>query len=327
MTRMKMSTTKASTAFADYTTTANPFSGSYSGVAQFVSDPLNGAVSITASGWRPPIVRVKNNSGEATKELAYLMRVFTNDGSTVRGTLYSRNWTNGNDFGATYESRAPAQDNMTAVSAQDGDRIVIEVGFRNNGSGAGSNSIEIGDSAASDLGTTSGETNQYNPWSEIVALTLSFQTGGTDHTQTVSNSITASQALAKSVNKALSLAIQTFGPAPSTKWGETYSMVWGTSKWGEGSLGLQTDVAKVISNSQTVDLSLSTVTAFNVSFSYQITSAFEGTQETLQDAAGYYYLFTGGVTDGDERATATYSEQSGALTSWTSGTVASTSWS
>ena len=310
MVRLKMDTSKVATAFTDYPSSSNPFGGSYSGVAQFVSRPLNGAQTITATGLRPIVARVRNNSGLSDKEVAFVLRVCNQAGTAFRGTLLAQTFSNGADFSGSYTSRVPAQDNMTSVAAQDGDRLVLEIGFRNNTSGAGNNSYELGDSASSDLGTAAGETNQYNPWCELVSVTLSFQVeGGTDYTKTISNSI------------------RTFGLGASTKWGATYSMVWGTSKWGEGTIDLQTDVAKYISNSYSVAETLSTETAFIKSFSYQLTLGFEGTEETLQDAAGYYILFPGDVRDGDERTSATYTEQSNASTSWASGTVAATTWS
>lgn len=307
MTRLKMDTTKASTAFTDYTTTSNPFGGGYTGIVQLISRPLNGAQDITASTIQPPILRVKNNSGLADKEVAYLVRVCTNDGSSYRGTAYAFTYNNGDDFGASYSSRVPAIDSMSLVSASDGDRIVIEIGIRNNTDGASSNSFEIGDNAASDLGTTAGETNQYNPWFEMSALTLSFQSeGGSNFTQTVSNSI------------------NTFGGGPSTKWN---SFSWGAANWGDGTNDLQTDVEKPLSESMSMSDAIGLSVAFSRSFSHSLDSTFEATNGTVTDASGYYRLFSGGVTNADDRSEVTYSQGTEAGTSWSSGTAQSTSWS
>jgi hypothetical protein len=311
MVRLKMDTVKAATAFTDYACTVNPFGGGYTGVIQLVSRPLNGAQSITVSAVRAPIIRVKNSSGLADKDLAYIIRVFSQDGLTVRGTIRSFTFTNGADFGGSYSSRIGILDNLSALSAQDGDRIVCEIGLRNNSDGAGSNAFDVGDASASDLGTTTGETNQYNPWTEFGAITLSFQVeGGTDYTKTVSNSI------------------RSFGPAPSTKWGSGATiMTWGTSNWGEGSEGLPVDVSKYLANSQTLDEVTTPQANFNLSFSHQLTSTFEGGSQTLTDQAGYYYVFVGGVTDSEDRADTTYTEVAASATVWTGGADPGTSWS
>lgn len=125
--------------------------------------------------------------------------------------------------------------------------------------------------------------------------------------------------------KTISNSINAFGLGPSTKWGSTYNMVWGSSKWGEGTLEIQTDVVKSLSETVTVSDSLSK--SISKPFSFEITSTFEGTQQNLTDAAGYYWIFPGGVTDADERASTTYTEGTAASTSWSSGTAGSTTWS
>jgi hypothetical protein len=307
MVRLKMDTEKRSTAFLEYSNSQNPFSGSYAGVAQLVSRPLDGAQTITASGWRPPIVRVRNNGGNQGKELAFVARVCSNDGSTFRGTLLAFTFSNGSDFQASPISLAPAQQSMSAVSAQDGDRIVIEIGFRNNTTGAGTNSVELGDASSSDLGTTAGEANPYNPWTEFVSLDLTFQSEGNSLTKTVSNSLNL------------------LGLSPSTYWGATYNMLWGSSKWGEGTRDLQVSFTKVLSNSITPsDTYTKSVSKL---LSEQITGTWEGVTQYLTDAAGYYWLFPGSVRDADDRVTATYTEASQASTTWTSATVTSTTWS
>jgi hypothetical protein len=302
-----MDTEKRTTAFLEYQNAINGGSGTYSGIAQFVSRPLDGAQTITATGMRPPIMRVRNHGGLQDKELAFVARVCSNDGSTFRGTLLAFTFSNGADFGGSPTSRTPTQDNMSSVAASDGDRIVIEVGLRNNTDGAGVNSLEIGDASANDLGTTAGEANQYNPWSEMVSMTLAFQSEGNALTKTISNSINL------------------LGLSPSTKWGSTYSMVWGTSKWGEGTLDLAIEIGKLISNSVTP--SDSYTREVGKSLTNELTSTFEGSRQNLIDSAGYYWIFPGSVSDADDRATVTYSSSSVASTTWTSGTVGSTTWS
>jgi hypothetical protein len=307
MTRLKMHITKASTALTDYTTTTNPFGGSYSGIVQLISNPLNGAQTVTASSVRPPILRVRNNSGLLDKELTYIIRVCSLDGSTFRGTALAFEYHDGAVFSGSYTSRVPGLNTMTSVAASDGDRIVLEIGVRNNADGASSNSIQIGDVASSDLGTSAGETNDYNPWCEFGAITLSFQ--GEAHLKTISNTINA------------------FGPAPTTKWGSGQPMTWGSSKWGEGTIDLQTDVLKSLSEIITLSDALTGAAEFNRSFQETLSTSFEGVDQTLTDPAGYNRLFPGSVTDGDERVETEYTEGTAASTSWSEPSEPSTDWS
>ena len=47
-------------------------------------------------------------------------------------------------------------------------------------------------------------------------------------------------------------SLNTFGQGPTTKWGvgDSLTMTWGSSKWGEGTQDIPTDVIKVVENSQ-----------------------------------------------------------------------------
>jgi len=59
--------------------------------------------------------------------------------------------------------------------------------------------------------------------------------------------------------KTISNSLNLFGLNPSSKWGEAnypYTMVWGTTKWGEGSFAQVFSIEKFIDDSVTVDTTL-----------------------------------------------------------------------
>ena len=120
--------------------------------------------------------------------------------------------------------------------------------------------------------------------------------------------------------------VNSFGPAPSTKWGDNaiYDMTWGSSKWGEGTEDTPTEVGKVIENSQASDSSVSKEPTKVIDNSQE--STFEMSSETLQDGSGYYYVFIRPSSDAENRASTTYTETSDPSTTWTSATVTGVSW-
>jgi hypothetical protein len=125
----------------------------------------------------------------------------------------------------------------------------------------------------------------------------------------------------------ISNSVNTFGPAPSSKWG---SMLWsnsGAGKWGEGSEDVATQAEKSFSESLTLSDSLTLSVTFYLSLAESITVTSETTDEVLQDGSGYSYVFVSNTADADDQDVPTYSEGSDPGSSWTSGSVASTTWS
>lgn len=121
--------------------------------------------------------------------------------------------------------------------------------------------------------------------------------------------------------------INSFGPAPSSKWGTgtPYNFTWGTSLWGEGSQDLITQLIKVIGNS--ISSTDTYVLAPRHVFSMgSISSTMEMTVEYLT-SNGWNYVFTGNVTDADERNLSTWSDVNSTDATWTATTDPSTSWS
>jgi hypothetical protein len=127
----------------------------------------------------------------------------------------------------------------------------------------------------------------------------------------------------------ISNSINCFGPAPSTKWGvgSVYTMTWGVSKWGEGTIDLETHTERTITmQSLTFGGGLMSLEPIKVlSNTFDFTS--ETTSEDLRTANGYYYQFTRPTTDAESRNQSTYTTGSAGSTLYTSGSAASTPWS
>lgn len=121
---------------------------------QFTSGPL---AAQTISGNAKLIVRGGETTGTDDAHLQVIIRVVSNDGSTVRGTLYSgytgallssnQNGAGiGREFSTATQNRVASMD-LTPVTTLDGDRLVVEVGqrFTNAGSATGSGYLAFGD--------------------------------------------------------------------------------------------------------------------------------------------------------------------------------------
>jgi hypothetical protein len=147
-----------------------------------------------------------------------------------------------------------------------------------------------------------------------------------DFTQTISNALTV------------------FAGKVTQKWGATDNMVWGTSMWGYKGDFSEIQVEKQITNSLTladpafvfsvehlISESLSIADAQTVSFEKLITESLtttgDSSSQTLQDASGYFYVFTRPTTNNENTVNTSYSSQSAGTTSFTSLSNTSTSWS
>jgi hypothetical protein len=127
---------------------------------------------------------------------------------------------------------------------------------------------------------------------------------------------------------AVTNAVNCFGPAPSTKWGTNtpYTMTWGSSKWGEGTEDLIVSIEKILT-AETLTLTDAFYKNPNKLIENSVTWSSETTLEALQSGNGYYYVFVGPTTDAESRTLSTYSSQAAGSTTYTSASVASTTWS
>ena len=103
-------------------------------------------------------------------------RVVSNDGSTVTGTLFDVT-RDGTEMATGTLTNRRFTVTTTEVTANAGDRIVIEVGCGGDPQGGGNHDadIRIGDNGAADLAEDDADTDDDNPWIEF-PNTISFQT-------------------------------------------------------------------------------------------------------------------------------------------------------
>ena len=169
---------------------------------QYISEPIT-AQTITAQSIKFQM-RCLENETLCNMFLTIGIRVVSNDGATVRGTILAV--TRDNTEAALSLTNRQFTANSSQVISQDGDRIVIEIGMGGDpGSSANhSSSISIGDDSGTDLPENNTATSAYNPWVEF-ANTIVF---GLYSTQTEVISLNealkflASKALAENISLA-----------------------------------------------------------------------------------------------------------------------------
>jgi hypothetical protein len=143
---------------------------------QYLSEFQLAAQNIT--GTFSMVMRGLESAVGADDWLQVIIRVVSADGATVRGTLYAgstataESATVGNEaeeFGTTLATRIKNAIAVSAVTAQDGDRLLVEVGYRSNGTtSTQSGTLEYGDPASTaDYALTSGLTTALVPWIEF----------------------------------------------------------------------------------------------------------------------------------------------------------------
>lgn len=133
---------------------------------QFVSDPIP-PQRIDTSCTLSSVIRVLASATTENATLAFVVKIVSQDGTVVRGTLLS-NFTTGATFVATAATRILAASAVTAVTTQPGDRIVVELGAHAAApSTAGTYTMRQGNSVATDFALTSALTTDLNPWIEF----------------------------------------------------------------------------------------------------------------------------------------------------------------
>lgn len=164
----KISSSIALTSQADATATSNRDIG----VVQYVSNSIaSGPLSGTVKG---QISVRQDGSGENLRS-QIIIRVVSNDGSVVRGTLYAGDLTTGtgdptSEWSTIATNRRFPRDAPVAlatVGVQDGDRVVIELGARKHAATSVTAELRLGDNSGSDLPDNETSTSTYNPWIEF----------------------------------------------------------------------------------------------------------------------------------------------------------------
>lgn len=169
--RSRMRTAKQSSPFANKTQSVSTATND-GVVMQFISDPL--AIAQTITGTVKGIFRCMESNAAADQRAQVNIRVLSRDGVTVRGTLLAHNAAAlTSEFATTLTNRkfplawVDGGATLTPVAALAGDRVCVEIGFRQHAAGAQTGTIELGDSHASDLAEDETSTSQFNPWLEF----------------------------------------------------------------------------------------------------------------------------------------------------------------
>lgn len=157
--RIRCVVNKIYSAFATKGTNAGAGAGTYLN-RQYVSDPI---APQTISGYVSGEIRGRYSGTVASPSSEITIKIVSNDGQTVRGTLLAL--TGGNtEYGTSLTSYwIPPCTALTQVTAQNGDRLVFEIGG-NRGAGSSTPTItqDFGDSGTTDEVET--QTTQGNPW-------------------------------------------------------------------------------------------------------------------------------------------------------------------
>jgi hypothetical protein len=170
-----MFTAKRSTAFANKSVLENVSNQPYDVlVSQFISDPM---AAQTISGTIKGQLRVYEDNAAADFCRAVVVKVVSEDCSVLRGALLSHFPPSlVSEFAGSATNRYfPPSTAVTQVVCQDGDRMVVEVGYRsfNAVTTAYTGYFRFGDNSASDLPEDETDTHDYNPWLEF-SQTLTF---------------------------------------------------------------------------------------------------------------------------------------------------------
>lgn len=128
-------------------------------------------------------------------------------------------------------------------------------------------------------------------------------------------------------SQTIAVAVNCFGGSPASRWGtnSNITMVWGSTKWGEGSVDLETRTVKLISESIAGSETITKSPRHLISEAMTLVGDM-GT-ETLQDQAGYYRVFPDRVTDAEDRSFTTWTSAAAAGGSWSTAAATTTTWS
>ena len=166
---------KTSTALANVANSENSASDYYRVlIQQHVSPPLNGNQAI--SGTYAMYIMGMEDNAAAEFGLSVIVRVVSNDGTTVRGTLLNGGLSS--EWNTSLRNSGSNYNDLTLVNALNGDRIVVEIGF-NSGEQVSTTlytgTIRIGDTGATDLPENETDTTQTKvPWLQFDDVTLAF---------------------------------------------------------------------------------------------------------------------------------------------------------
>jgi len=166
-TRRELVRTKISSSFATISDSEVNASSTYDVlVRQYVSESIG---SHTFGGTWKLQVRYGESSNQVDFYAYTVLRVCSEDGSTIKGTLAAEVDDNEFSFPPDPLQNRSQSGSCAAIEAQNGDRIIVELGFRANNTKTTSydGQFEAGDNSGSDLPEDDSSTDQYCPWIEF----------------------------------------------------------------------------------------------------------------------------------------------------------------
>ena len=172
-----MDTAKTSSAMTSRTETKANTADTYKLIRTYVSRRLDGAQTI--SGTLKGTIRcLESAANDNLDRVRIKLYVISSDGASITGTAVDMTTQLGPtaEFNTSLRAKRIADgDSLNSVSANDNDRIVMEIGFGNSTTGASiSGDMNFGDDSASDLGDNETDTAANNPFLELSA-TLTFK--------------------------------------------------------------------------------------------------------------------------------------------------------
>jgi len=166
-------TTRIGSALTTKTEATGTVSPTFRAMLRYVIGPL-AAQSI--SGTVNLVMRAYESNTGANATMAIAVKIIKPDGSdraVLLGYIASDSATSPYEFTTTLSSRRAYDASetrpipLTSQSAQAGDYLVIEIGFRSATTTNRNIQLRYGDAASSDLADGEGETNDFNPWCEF----------------------------------------------------------------------------------------------------------------------------------------------------------------
>lgn len=139
---------------------------------QYVSEPIT---AVTISGTCKGIIRVSESVASNDCRAQLVIKVMSGDGSVERGVLLAENaGALASEYSTSLTNRkfplawAGAGTAVSSVDAQEGDRVVIEIGTKFHVVTTSiSSSYSLGDSSATDCAENETATTANNPWIEL----------------------------------------------------------------------------------------------------------------------------------------------------------------
>jgi len=173
--RAPLPTTKTDTALTDKAARFNSTATRQDCWAQFVSEPLTHRQAFYTSDTASIIVRGLEGDAKCDAHIAFVLRLVSGDGSTVRGILRGY-MAASTELTTSALTRIISGATFTAAQGEIGDRFVLEVGSHGVTPDVGYDvTWRFGDpTATADFAFTAGLTTDLCPWLDINTATLDF---------------------------------------------------------------------------------------------------------------------------------------------------------